>query len=74
MSGLVAQRLREPSFVRLVGISSGAGKFTVHNLLIANNNTGTLYLVMFEAPSAEWTETWKIAEPMLKYLYIDDAI
>ena len=51
-----------------------AGNFTVHNLLIANNKTGTLYLVIFEAPSAEWTETWKIAEPMLKYLYIDDTI
>ena len=51
-----------------------AGAFTVHNLLIANNKTGTLYLVMFEGPSAQWPEIWKIAEPMLQYLYIDDAI
>lgn len=51
-----------------------AGSFTVHNLLIANNQTGTLYLVMFEAPTSEWQQVWKIAEPMLQYLYIDDTI
>ena len=51
-----------------------AGDFTVHNLLIANNKTGTLYIVLFEAPTSEWEKTWKIAEPMLKYLYIDDTI
>jgi hypothetical protein len=50
------------------------GAFTVHTLLIANNKTGTLYLVLFEAPTAEWVETWKIAEPMLQLLYIDDSI
>ena len=50
------------------------GEFTVHNLLIANNKTGTLYLIIFEAPTSEWENTWKIAEPMLKYLYIDDTI
>ena len=51
-----------------------AGSYTVHNLLIANNKTGTLYLVMFEGPSAEWPETWKTGEPMLQYLYIDDEV
>ena len=51
-----------------------AGAFTVHNLLIANNKTGTLYLVMFEGQKSEWTKTWAIAEPMLQYLYIDDTI
>lgn len=51
-----------------------AGAFKVHNLLIANDKTGTVYLVMFEAPSAEWDATWKIAEPILKQLYVDDEI
>ena len=50
------------------------GSFTVHNLFIANNQTGTLYLVLFEAPASEWQQIWKIAEPMLQYLYIDDTI
>ncbi len=51
-----------------------AGAFTVHNLLIANNKTGTVYLVMFEGPKSEWAKTWEIAEPMLQCLYIDDTI
>ena len=51
-----------------------AGAFTVHNLLIANNKTGTLYLIMFEGAKSEWSKTWQIAEPMLQYLYIDDTI
>ena len=51
-----------------------AGAFTVHNLLIANDKTGTIYLVLFEGPTAEWSAAWKIAEPMLEYLFIDDTI
>lgn len=47
---------------------------TVHNVMIANEKTGTLYLVIFESPSAEWEETWKIAEPMLLKIFIDDKI
>jgi hypothetical protein len=50
------------------------GQFRVHHLLIANEKTGTLYLVLFEAPVAEWDAAWKIAEPMLQFLYIDDTI
>lgn len=50
------------------------GAFTVHTLLIANNKTGTLYMVLFEGPAAQWTEIWKTAEPMLQYLLIDDTI
>jgi hypothetical protein len=51
-----------------------AGSFTVHNLLIANDKTGTMYLVTFEAPAEEWAEAWKIGEPMLNFLFIDDTI
>jgi hypothetical protein len=51
-----------------------AGSFTVHNLLIANDKTGTIYIVMYEAPTSEWEEAWKLGEPMLQYLYIDDTI
>ncbi len=51
-----------------------AGAYTVHNLVIANDKTGTFYIVIFEAPATEWNEAWKIAEPMLRYLFIDDTI
>ncbi len=51
-----------------------SGPFTAHILLIANDKTGTLYMVLFEGPSASWAEIWKIAEPMLNFLFIDDTI
>lgn len=51
-----------------------AGAYTVHNILIANDKTGTLYFIMFEGPSAEWDALWKIGEPMLKTMLIDDVI
>lgn len=48
------------------------GKFTVHNLLIANEKIGTLYMITFEAPTNEWAEAWKKGEPILAQLMIDD--
>lgn len=53
---------------------SKEGAFKVHNLLIANDKTGTVYLVMFEAPAEEWEAAWRIGEPIMKKLYIDDEI
>lgn len=47
-----------------------AGAYITHNYMIANEKTGTLYWFIFEAPSVEWEETWKIAEPMLKHLVL----
>jgi hypothetical protein len=46
----------------------------IYNLLIANDKTGTLYLILYEAPENEWEEAWKIGAPILKKLYIDDEI
>ena len=46
----------------------------MHNLLIANDKTGSMYLIIFEAPEKEWEDAWKIGEPILKKLYIDDEI
>ncbi len=50
------------------------GRFTTHNLLIANDTTGTLYIFIFEAPTAEWDEAWKIGEPILQRLFIDSDV
>lgn len=48
--------------------------FTVHNLMIANDKTGTLYIFIFESPSEKWEEAWKMAEPIFLRLLIDDTI
>jgi hypothetical protein len=30
----------------------------VHNLVIANDRSGTIYVVLYEAPEGEWREAW----------------
>ena len=44
------------------------------NLLISNDKTGTLYLVIFESPKKEWDKAYAKADKVLKMLYIDDTI
>ena len=43
-----------------------------YNLLVANEDTGTLYVVVFEAPMSRWAREWSIAEPVLQSLMLDD--
>lgn len=50
------------------------GTFRIFNLLIANNETGTLYVVIFEAPQEEWDAAFAIGEPILQKLYLDTGI
>ena len=52
----------------------GSDPIITHNLLIANDKTGTLYLVLFESPEVSWEKEWKIGEVILARLYIDDTI
>lgn len=48
--------------------------FRSYNILISNIKTGTLYIFIFEAPAAEWEEAWKIGEPIIQKLGLDDEI
>jgi hypothetical protein len=50
------------------------GDFFTHNLSIANDETGTVYIVIFESPTDTWDDDWKIAEPIIKRLLIDTDI
>lgn len=50
------------------------GDFVTHMLAIANDTTGTMYLVTFESPVEDWQEASQIAEPMLKHIGIDSEI
>jgi hypothetical protein len=51
---------------------SGGPPVLVQNLVIANDRTGTIYVVLYEASEAEWEKAWKIGEPILKLLIILD--
>lgn len=44
----------------------------VHKMFIANEKTGSLYIVIFEAPKDEWDDAWKVGEVMLNKYLIDD--
>lgn len=50
------------------------GDFVTHMLAIANDRTGTMYLVTFESPVETWQSASQIADPMLKKLWIDSDI
>jgi len=52
----------------------GKETFREYNLFIANDTTGTLYLIAFSAPLAEWDSVWKIGEVILQNMIIDDEI
>lgn len=39
---------------------------TVHNLIVANKATNTLYAIIFESPSDQWDEAWKIGQVMIE--------
>ena len=49
-----------------------AEPIVVHKIFIANDKTGSLYIVSFEAPKADWGEAWKIGNQILKYYLVDD--
>ena len=60
--------------VVLVNRDSQKGDYITHNLAIANDRTGTLYLLTFESPAKAWDSSWSIGKPMLQRFLIDDTI
>jgi hypothetical protein len=57
-----------------VNAPAGKESITVCQLLIANDKTGTLFLTIFEAPTANWDEAWKTGEVILRKMLLDDEI
>jgi len=53
---------------------SGEPDVIVRHLLVANDKTGTLHSLIFEAPSARWEEEWKLGEVMLSRIVLDEAM
>lgn len=52
----------------------GQTSIRVYNLLLANDKTGTLYIITFEGPTKEWEQAWALGSTILKNLRIDDEI
>ena len=54
--------------------SDATGSVTIHQLMVANPKTNTLYLFIFESPTQEWAAAWRLGEKMINMLGIDDEI
>ena len=54
---------------------SGPGRegWTVSYQLIANDRTGSLYIMAFEAPTREWTNAWKTGAVLMERVRLDPA-
>lgn len=50
------------------------GDFVSHMLVIANEETGTVYIVIFESPVEDWAKMKAVSHPMLEKLFIDSDI
>lgn len=59
-------------FIQYENNPPGLEPIVVHKMFIANVKTGSLYIVIFEAPKDEWDEAWKLGYTILKYYLIDD--
>jgi hypothetical protein len=46
-------------------------KISTLQMFIANDTTGTLYVISYEAPESKWDEDWKIGEKILQYLALN---
>lgn len=60
--------------VVLQNTDNKGGDFITHELAIGNDTTGTMYMIIFEAPAASWKAAWQLGEPMLQRFLIDGDI
>ena len=54
-------------------VSDEKPKLNIRTRLLANDRTDKLYIVLFEAPKAQWDKIWKVARPSLEKLILDDG-
>jgi len=59
-------------FIKYENNPSGLKPIIIHKMFIANEKTGSLYIVIYEAPKNEWDDAWKEGEVMLKKYFVDD--
>jgi len=60
--------------VVLLNRDENEGDFFTHNLAIGNEETGTVYIIVFESSAGTWDEDWMVAEPIFQRLWIDSDI
>jgi hypothetical protein len=58
----------------LIKDTDSSGTIVSQMLMVANPQTNTLYLFIFESPESEWNSAWKIGKQIMDALAIDDDI
>ncbi len=53
-------------------VTTKDGVTTMHQLMIANPKTNSAYLIIFESPAAEWSQSWTVGNEIIRRLYLDD--
>ncbi len=53
---------------------SDAPRFREYSLLVANDRTGTFYVLVFRAPLESWDEQWRTVAPVFDAIVLDDEI
>ncbi|MBL4759925.1 MAG: hypothetical protein JKY80_03605 [Mariprofundaceae bacterium] len=56
------------------GIKSKDAEIIMHNMLIANDKSDSLYITLFEAPAEQWTKAWKIGNVIMNNLRLDKSL
>ena len=59
---------------RYVSVAPGEPNVEIVDRLMANEKTGSVFLVIFEAPEKKWDAEYRIAEVILKQMVIDEKI
>lgn len=57
----------------LISPKDGSVSSRMTNFLIANDTTDTVYVIVFEAPLAQWTKAYESGYVMLKNILIDPS-
>ena len=53
-------------FVRYINSPTILKPITIHKVFIANEKTGSLYIMTFESPKETWEQSWQIGKVMMK--------
>ena len=60
--------------VRYRSVKPDGAAVVLHQVTVGNERTGTLYVLLFEAPEAEWESAWTKGEPMMSTFVLDQSI
>ena len=62
------------NILKAFGIRVKDNEKIVHYMLVANDNTDSLFIMLFESPLKEWEEEWKIGNKIMNNLRLDAEI